>query len=347
MTTPRRLPGDFSRSAAYPLYAFDAAQDRAWVLHFGPEDYRRASFLDQRALHHREIAGWTVSRAELDAALDSAPARGRPHWLFHIGHCGSTLVSRLMDLVPGVLGVREPLPLLTLASARNDAATQSWCGTVLHLLARGFDDTRAVIVKPTSLVATMAGELLHGSGKGCLLWVDLQTWLATMLREKGLTDTVFDSEDLRLAGSGLVGSGLDRAPLPDGSRLSRAWLAEQLRWQRLMADPALSPRLMDLDFASLLADPAAVSARLAAHYGLEVPADWARRIEDSGLLTRYAKDDAQQFDAQTRERELTAAADRHASAIAEGLRWAEAAIDQLDLPSLAGRLRRGPGPTPD
>ena len=342
MTTPRRLPGDFSRSAAYPLFAFDPAQDRAWVLHFRPEDYRRASFLDQRALHHRDIPGWVVSRAELTAGLDSPPAPDRLHWLFHIGHCGSTLASRLMDLLPGVLGLREPLPLLTLANARGDVATQPWQDIVLHLLTRGFDDTRAVIVKPTSLVATMAGELLRGSGKGCLLWVDLQTWLATMLREKDLTDAVFDNEDLRLAGS-----GLDRDPLPDGPRLGRAWLAEQIRWQRLMADPALAPRLMDLDFASLLADPAAISARLAAHYGLEVPADWARRIADSGLLRRYAKDDAQQFDAQTRERELAAAADRHASAIAEGLLWAEAVIDQLDLPVLVGRLRRDSGRTPD
>ena len=75
MTPPRRLPSDFSRNAAYPLFAFDPVQDRAWVLHFEPEDYRRASFLDRRAVQHREIAGWVLSRAELDAALD--PARPR------------------------------------------------------------------------------------------------------------------------------------------------------------------------------------------------------------------------------------------------------------------------------
>lgn len=342
MTPSRRLPGDFSRSAAYPLFAFDPAQDRAWVLHFGPEDYRRASFLDQRALHHREISGWTVSRSELDAELGPPASLDRLHWLFHIGHCGSTLASRLLDLVPGVLGVREPLPLLTLADGRDDDATRSWQDTVLGLLARGFDDTRAIIVKPTSVVTPLASRLLRGSGRACLLWVDLRTWLATMMREQDLTERVFASEALRLAGS-----RLDMDPLPDGPRLARAWLAEQVRWQQLMAEPDLAQRLMDLNFADMLADPAAVGARLAAHYGLEVPADWARRIDDSGLLTRYAKDHAQQFDAQTRERELTAAADLHARAIAEGLRWAEAVVDQLDLPVLAGRLRRGFGPKPD
>lgn len=340
MITSRRLPGDFSRSAAYPLFAFDASQDRAWVLHFGPEDYRRASFLDERALHHREISGWTVSRAELDAALDSPSQPGRLHWLFHIGHCGSTLASRLLDLVPGVLGVREPLPLLALASARDDA-TRSWESTVLKLLPRGFDDTRAVIVKPTSLVTTQAARWLQGTGQACLLWVDLQTWLATMLRESDLTEPVFASEDLRLADS-----GLDRSALPDGPRLARAWLAEQVRWQRLASDPALAPRLMDLDFASLLASPAGVGAGLAQHYGLGVPADWEKRIVDSELLTRYAKDGAQRFDAGTRERELAAAADRHATAIADGLHWAETAVARLDMPTLAQRLRPGAAPTP-
>ncbi len=334
MPQPRRLPSDFSRNAAYPLFAIDPLQDRGWVLHFAPEDYRRASFLDRRALHHRDIPGWEVSQAEVDAALDAEPPMDRLHWLFHIGHCGSTLASRLMDLLPGVLGIREPLPLLTLA-VTDDATTHAWLGTVTRLLARGFDDTQAVIVKPTSLVATLAPRLLEGTGQACLLWVDLQTWLATMLREQELVESVFAHEPLRLASTGLAST----VPLAAGPRLARTWLAEQVRWRGLAADPALAPRLMDLDFAELLASPAAATARLARHYGLQAPTDWQQRIDESGLLTRYAKDGAQQFDAQTRERELVVAANRNAAAIAEGLDWAEAAIVELGLQDLRPRLR--------
>jgi len=180
----------------------------------------------------------------------------------------------------------------------------------------------------------MAPQLLPGTGQACLLWVDLQTWLATMLRENGLVEPVFASEDRRLADT-----GLDTAPLADGPRLARAWLAEQVRWHRLMADPALAPRLMDLDFATLLANPAAAVARLAGHYGLGVPADLDRRIAESGLLSRYAKDDTQYFDAQTRARELATAAERHSAQIRTGLRWAEVAIGTLGLSQLAQRLR--------
>ncbi len=332
MTAPRRLPGDFSRNAAYPLFAFDPVQGQAWVLHFEPRDYRRASFLDRRAMQHREMSGWVLSRAELDAAM-IGKVDLPVHWLFHIGHCGSSLVSRLLDLIPGVLGLREPLPLLTLAHGRGDPATDSWQGPVVSLLARGFADTGAVVVKPTSLVTTLASTLLADGGRACLLWVDLQTWLATMLRDEQLKGGVFDTEPLRLQSLEL-GSATS-----DGGRLARAWLAEQLRWQRLATDPALAARLIDLDFARVIADPAGATARLAAHYGLPVPEDWGQRIAASGLLGRYAKDDAVHFDADARRRELAAAAARHAGAIAEGLQWAGRAIAQTGATDLLERLR--------
>jgi len=334
MTPPRRLPPDFSRSAAYPLFAFDPAENRAWVLHFDADDYRRASFLDQRSLGRRDVSGWTVDRAELEAALISPAPLREVHWLFHIGHCGSSLVSRLLDLVPGVLGLREPLPLLALAHGREDPVVAAWEAPVLKLLARGFVDSRAVIVKPTSLVTTIADRLLPGTGRACLLWVDLHTWLATMLRDAQLIEGVLSTEPLRLA---------HQPSLPpadsDGARLARAWLVEQLRWRALAADPALSGRLVDLDFAAVLRDPAPAIAWLAAHYGLTVPDDWAQRIKASELLSRYAKDGDAHFDANARRRELSAAAAKHAEGIADGMQWAQLALESIENADLAARLR--------
>ncbi|WP_157480852.1 MULTISPECIES: hypothetical protein [unclassified Lysobacter] len=336
MSPTRRLPPDFSHSAAFPLFAFDAATGRGWVLHFEPQDYRRASFLDQRALDHRKVSGWELSIAEIEAAL-APPEPGLPlHWIFHIGHCGSSLVSKFLDMLTGVLGLREPLPLLSLAHGVADPATQRWQGPVLRLLNRGFGDTQAVVVKPTSAVTTIAGRLLaQAPGRACLLWIDLRSWLATMLRDEGLRDDTLAGEPLRLAEFGP--EGLPPAS-GDGARLARLWLAEQLRWRRLVADPALAGRLIDLDFAAVLADPAGQTARLAVHYGLTVPEDWAARIADSGLLQRYAKDPRQAFDADARERELAAAAQAHAAQIAQGLDWAGAALETLDAQALRPRL---------
>ncbi|WP_157489399.1 hypothetical protein [Lysobacter sp. Root916] len=336
MSPTRRLPPDFSHSAAYPLFAFDAAAGRGWVLHFEPADYRRASFLDQRALHHRDIRGWELPLAEIEAALAPPPATAPLHWIFHIGHCGSSLVSRLLDTLDPVLGLREPLPLLSLAQAPDDPATLAWQGPVLRLLNRRFADDQVVLIKPTSTVTTLAARLLaRVPGRACLLWIDLRSWLATMLRDDGLRDGSLAGETLRLAEFGRDGLP---AAAGDGARLARLWLAEQLRWRRLNADPALAGRLIDLDFAAVLADPAARTAELAAHYGLAVPADWAARIAASGLLDRYAKDHNQAYDAAARERELAAAARAHGAQIEAGLAWAESALAGSGAESLRPRL---------
>jgi len=332
MNPTRRLPSDFSESAAYPLYAIDPAQDRAWALHFDREDYRRASFLDQRALQHRNVSGWILSGAELRAAAEPPAPGKRLHWLFHIGHCGSSLVSRLLDLVPGVLGLREPLPLLTLAH-EPAAERHPWLPTVRSLLARGFDDTDAVVVKPTSIVATLAPALLHGTGQACFLWVDLRTWLATLLRDEGLVNATLATEPLRLAGA----PAMSEAATP-ATRLARAWLIEQLRWRQL-ASGADAPRILDLDFAALIARPSETMAALAGHFSLALPGDWEARVAASGVLTRYAKDATQAFDADTRRRELAEASSRHAAAIAEGLQWARAEIARQDATAIATRLQ--------
>ncbi|RNF84364.1 hypothetical protein [Montanilutibacter psychrotolerans] len=340
MRPPLRLPGDFSLSAAYPLFALEPAGETALVLHFTADDYRRASFLDRRALAHRDIPGWQPSRDELTQAL-AGPAAGLPvHWLFHIGHCGSSLLSRLLDLLPGVLGLREPLPLLALAQDPDGAPASPWWPLAVRALDRGFDDTAAVVVKPSSQVACLAAPLLAAtSGRACLLWVDLQDWLATMLRDPGLVEAALSGEVARLAGG-------DRTPAANGigERLARVWLAAQWRWQRLVDDPALAGRLVDLDFAALLADPAGTTAGLARHFGLPVPTDWDARIRVSGLLDRYAKDPDQAFDAGSRRRELDAAGRTHAHDVAAGLAWAERALANTPDAAITARLRPAAGP---
>lgn len=334
MPVSRRFPADFAVSAAYPLFDYDPTQDRGWVLHFTEQDYRRASFLDQRALGHREIAGWTLDRSELAALLPDASARPALHWLFHIGHCGSTLTSRLLDLLPGVLGLREPLPLLRLAGSHH-APQSPWFAPVLRLLARRFPDTEAVIVKPTSFVTASAPSLLdHSTGRACLLWVDLQTWLASVARDAGLRASILAVEKHR------CGRIMGTHPAStETDRLARIWLVEQLRWRALVAGAEDPERLIDLDFATVLRSPARAISSLAHHFGPAVPADFAQRCEASGVLHRYAKDERHAFDAETRRNEISEAKRRHHDDIQRGLFWAEKALAAIGQNDLMARLR--------
>lgn len=317
---PSRLPVDFASSAAYPLHAIDIATRRAQVLHFDRDDYRRASFLDGRALGHREVSGWIVTLDDLRAI--APPTDKSPHVLLHLGHLGSTLVSRLLDLVPSVLGLREPLPLLALAHERGHGDFDTWISLARSLLARSLEDGDTVIVKPTSVVTAIAPELLEPAQvHACLLEVDLETWLATMLRDSGLVHDLLATETVR---------GINPHAMPpahtDAERIARLWLHEQQRWEALGGRHG--SRLMKLGFDAVLDDPAHAVGALAAHYGLDVPADLDTRIADSGLLTRDAKTPGRAYDRGARAAMLADSHARHTQEIAGAMRWFDVAQRQ-------------------
>ena len=100
------------------LQKVDLARDAALLVQLGESVYRTASFLDDRILTSDVKGSWV----SLGSVLDAAQAIGerKPlHFIFHTGHVGSTLLSRLLDESGCVLSLREPLPLRTLADARD------------------------------------------------------------------------------------------------------------------------------------------------------------------------------------------------------------------------------------
>ena len=57
---------------------------------------------------------------ELVSALRDAPPTPDPRFIFHIGHCGSTLLSRALDASLRTLPLREPLTLRRLAAQETE-----------------------------------------------------------------------------------------------------------------------------------------------------------------------------------------------------------------------------------
>ncbi|MGC8517731.1 MAG: hypothetical protein ACP5P4_04285, partial [Steroidobacteraceae bacterium] len=60
----------------------------------------------------------------------------RAHYIFHIGHVGSTLISRILGEHPGFHAVREPALLRAIAAEQAPAAHTPSLTMVLPLLAR-------------------------------------------------------------------------------------------------------------------------------------------------------------------------------------------------------------------
>lgn len=317
--------------AGHVLHAIDVHRRQAVVVHYTRHDIRISSFLDGRALRPG-MGGWHASLDEVEAALGGVD-RPEPRWLFHLGHVGSTAVSRCLDLCPGVLGLREPLPLLALAHERAHRDAARWLAVVRAAVSRTFPGDHAVVVKPTSVVTVLAPILLASPrARGVLLWSRLDLWLASLLRDAGLAEQVLGTASVR---------GLD-APLPSApvTALAMLWLHEQSRWQALAATPAFAGRMVDLEFDLRDGDPVQVARRAGAHFALDVPDDFETQTVASGTTAHDAKQPGLVFDAARRRDALLASHKAHASAIGAAIDAVRARIDALpDGGHLAARLQ--------
>src|SRR5579862_7220762 len=108
---------DLVRSPAW--LPVDAAADGVSLVRLDEEDYRRSSFLDQRLL----ALGYERSLCARET-LGSAAARLAPpsHYIFHTGHVGSTLISRLLGEHSAFFVLREPAVLRAIATSAAGTA---------------------------------------------------------------------------------------------------------------------------------------------------------------------------------------------------------------------------------
>lgn len=347
------LPPDFASSAAWPVLHIDFHTGASKVFEFTAADYLRAAFLDERALAHRPVRGLDTTLADIEQALSNAHAEQPPlHWLFHVGHCGSTLISRLLDVLPGLLGLREPLPLLELAMRSIEPAAPTGrvsqqtfeheLALTLNVLRRGFADTRSILVKPTSVVALLGPELLSRlpQSRAIGLSMKLRPWLAIMLRDPALRHGMRHQAPVRIAAwHRLTGEGALRIhALDDAQLLSMSWLVQQLQWRALRAEHALAGRLLAIDFDDFLADPRSHLLTLAQHLGYAADPVALAPQRCAELLARYAKDPAQRFDADTRRHEIDTATRRFADDIARGMAWAQDALARTGADELHAAL---------
>ena len=176
---------------AYPQ-KLDLVRDAALFVRFDANSYRAASFLDDRILGPDTQGAWLPLGAVREAARHVRNSRP-VHFIFHTGHVGSTLVSRLLDEIDGVLPLREPLPLRTLADAHDvlhepesllsEAQFDGDLALLITLWSRGYDTTRCIILKATSNAGRMAGPILARSENSKAIYLNLRAepYLATLL----------------------------------------------------------------------------------------------------------------------------------------------------------------------
>lgn len=312
-------------------FKLDLVARRVLLVRLTAAQRREAAFLDERALPARADGGWIP----LDAFLAPANAMGAAaDAIFHIGHCGSTLLSRVLESWPQLQALREPLPLRTLAEAWPELhAPQSRLSPqealrVLQALwaawSRPLQDSSRCVIKATSGCNGLIAPLLETqpSARVVLLDMPLQPYLATLLKAPDSVRDAASAAGERLLDLQARGFGADvflyALSLPQ--QCAMGWLAERVRFAALAH--AHAQRVLRVDFEQLLTRPEAELHRIAAHLSLD-PAGVASAMQ-SAAWTRYAKAQDHGYGRDDRAHDLALAMQRQAAEIAEGVAWVEA-----------------------
>jgi hypothetical protein len=304
-------------------FKLDLAGARVLFVRLDARQRAEAAFLDERALPSAPEGYWLPLDAWLATAPSAATMPPRLDWIFHIGHCGSTLLSRLLQAWPEVAPLREPLPLRALAAL--DAGDAQRMRMMLQRLAQDWarpppPATRTVI-KATSSCNALAGDALRLHADSRALWLDmaLEPWLAPILNSTGSVGDVLAAapERARLLAGGDEGIVEELSDLPPQRQCAMSWLAERVRYARLHA--ALSYRCLHVDFDALLARPEATLSAIATHLGLD-----HARIADalsSPWWRRYSKAGEHAYAADDRAADLRLAHERFGDAIRDARAW--------------------------
>ena len=297
---------------AFLPFKLDLIGRRVLWLRLDEAQRREAAFLDDRAVPPNAEGGWALVDTLLSRNIDDTPPA---HAIFHIGHCGSTLLSRLIDTWPDVQGLREPLPLRTLADAwpTLDEATsrlspeqaEDTLRALWALWSQALPPHTRSVVKATSscngLVSPLLAQQPHM--RAVLMDMPLRPYLATLLKSP---NSVFDAasaagERLRYLQRHGVATHLSLHQIPLHRQCALGWFAEQMRFDAL-AKGRYKDSVIRLDFESLLEQPARELQRVAVHFGLDTA-----RVDAavaSPEWTRYSKAQSHGYGREDRRHDL-------------------------------------------
>jgi hypothetical protein len=308
---------------------YDAASDSVLLVARSEADFRAAAFLDERSL----APGIPSHLVPWDAVAGAVPADARRdiQYIFHIGHVGSTLISRLFGELPEVLALREPQILRDVAACLEQGVWDAErLDELTALLSRTFRREQRAMAKASSFVSEIAAELVPAGSPALLLFASAEAYLGNILAgpnsRRDMAATAADR--LERLHRRVVETRWNPAALSEGEVVAMAWACEMsslIQAERRLGEE----RVMWLDFDAFLAEPRAMLNSLARFFGLDSAA--AEALATHPLMGRYSKAPEYEYDAALRTEVLAEARREHGSAIAEGLRWLERAAGESEV----------------
>jgi hypothetical protein len=298
-------PEEIARDATWLAQALDPSQGLVRLIAMDRDSYRAESFLDDRMLGQAvdaQVVPWTLIEAATEVEM-----RTDARWIFHIGHVGSTLLSRLLGELDGVLAVREPRLLRDLALSPS-AVRAGYIPAAAKLMSRSFAEDEAACVKATSFVSEIAAELVPPGERALFMYAQPRIYVATILAgENSVKElrTLAGARAARMAGRVET---LEPDPGSDAQLAATAWACEMTSLEA--AAEAMPDRKIEwLDFDRMLADVSAALRLATEHFRFAADEVAIEALAAGPLMSRYSK--APEFDfSPVLRRELIGQAER-------------------------------------
>jgi hypothetical protein len=300
--------------------------------------YHRSIFLDRRASSlELEPIKTAVAPLIVEAGVRMVPRTG---WIFHIAHCGSTLLARMIDRPQSGLILREPPPLRQLGVlAAGGNQSDDWAGRLMlahAMAARRFEPSQPTVVKANVPVNFIIAQILEFDPDApvVLLYLALEPYLLAVLRDprrRAWVDRVTRLLEPALAATVGLGSRSDTV-----ERAAALWLAQMLIFNAVLGS---NHSARSLDAEVFFESPAKVAEAAAMHLGLSQMDDFGNLDE---LTSTYSKNPSRPFN--EFERRLRQKEDRIVlrDDLGKARRWIEQAAASSDLPQSLGQPLLGP-----
>lgn len=336
---------EISATPLWHLYDYDLSHQTFTLMRIEEYLYREASFLDSRILEYAcpSVRYELRHLGQMFPRLgdDRAPMR----FIFHVGHCGSTLLSRALAVSPRVLPFREPLSLRTLSADHRELDTPlsfmarpewDWLlTTILDSLARRFHEGQVNVVKATSTGNNLIAPVLEESPshRALALYVPLEVYLATMLGKRKEGGDLWTQARTRMR----EWMGIEAEPSFSLHELQAPHFAV-LSWitsmhHMIAARDRYGERVTMLDFERLLSSPDRHLPEVASLFGIDDgSAEIMERFPE--ISSAYSKRPDKRYTPETRVQLLDLSRDEHGADIRIGLDWARSLIARS--PTLVG-----------
>ena len=292
---------EIARDARWLAQALDPAAGQVRLIAMDRASYRATSFLDDRMLQQpvdAQIVPWT----EVEAAM-AGDLRSDARWIFHIGHVGSTLVSRLLGELPGVLGIREPRLLRDVALSPPEVRAR-YLPPLARLMSRSFGEVACV--KATSFVSEIAPDLVPPGERALFMYATPRNYIASILAGENSGRELHALAPSRAQRLARRVSALWAAH-SDAELAAVAWACEMTSLEA-GADAMADRHIEWADFDRMLGDMPAQLSRVAEFFGFDAAPGQLAELATGPLMGRYSKAPEYEYSAGLR-RDLIAEAD--------------------------------------